>query len=101
MCHDHRSCAGSAYVGPVANALGGADIAWIVGFVFAAVAYYAGARYRMSASAPAGGLRSSSPVRREEHRARSARGRGRTGRAFAALPVRHGTVQWVPYWIHG
>jgi nucleobase:cation symporter-1, NCS1 family len=42
------------YVGPVANALGGADIAWIVGFVFAAVAYYVGARYRMSA-APRGG----------------------------------------------
>jgi NCS1 family nucleobase:cation symporter-1 len=40
----------AVYVGPVANALGGADIAWIVGFVFAAVAYYVGARYRMSAS---------------------------------------------------
>jgi nucleobase:cation symporter-1, NCS1 family len=32
------------YVGPVANSLGGADIAWIVGFVFAAVVYYVGAR---------------------------------------------------------
>jgi len=32
-------------VGPVATALGGADIAWIVGFVFAAVVYYFGARY--------------------------------------------------------
>jgi len=32
------------YVGPVATSLGGADIAWIVGFVFAAVVYYAGAR---------------------------------------------------------
>ena len=42
-------------MGQVANALGGADIAWIVGFVFAAVAYYARARYRMSASAPRGG----------------------------------------------
>ncbi len=39
------------YVGPVSTALGGADIAWIVGFVFAAVVYYAGARYRMSAAA--------------------------------------------------
>jgi nucleobase:cation symporter-1, NCS1 family len=45
----------AVYVGPVANALGGADIAWIVGFVFAAVVYYAGARYRMSASARPGG----------------------------------------------
>ena len=43
----------AVYVGPVANALGGADIAWIVGFVFAAVAYYVGARYRMSAAARA------------------------------------------------
>ena len=34
----------AVYVGPVANALGGADIAWIVGFVFAAVVYYVGAR---------------------------------------------------------
>jgi NCS1 family nucleobase:cation symporter-1 len=40
----------AVYVGPVATALGGADIAWIVGFLFAAVAYYVGARYRMSAS---------------------------------------------------
>jgi len=39
----------------VAKSLGGADIAWIVGFVFAAVVYYAGARYRMSASARTGG----------------------------------------------
>jgi nucleobase:cation symporter-1, NCS1 family len=39
------------YVGPIANDLGGADIAWIVGFVFAAVAYYLGARYRIFASA--------------------------------------------------
>ena len=31
-------------VGPVATALGGADIAWIVGFVFAGVVYYVGAR---------------------------------------------------------
>ena len=42
-------------VGAASKALGGADIAWIVGFVFAAVVYYAGARYRMSASARAGG----------------------------------------------
>jgi nucleobase:cation symporter-1, NCS1 family len=39
------------YVGPIANDLGGADIAWIVGFVFAAVVYYFAARFRMSASA--------------------------------------------------
>jgi nucleobase:cation symporter-1, NCS1 family len=39
------------YVGPVANALGGADIAWIVGFVFAAVVYWVGARFFMSPSA--------------------------------------------------
>ena len=42
------------YVGPVANALGGADIAWIVGFVFAAVVYYVGARYFNSESARSG-----------------------------------------------
>lgn len=36
------------YVGSVANSLGGADIAWIVGFVFASVAYYVGARYKFS-----------------------------------------------------
>jgi nucleobase:cation symporter-1, NCS1 family len=41
------------YVGPVSTALGGADIAWIVGFVFAAVLYYVGAKYRMFASARA------------------------------------------------
>jgi purine-cytosine permease-like protein len=46
----------AVYVGPVANSLGGADIARIVGFLFAAVVYYAGARYRMSTSArPKGG----------------------------------------------
>ena len=38
-------------VGAAAKALGGADIAWIVGFVFAAVVYYIGARYFMSPSA--------------------------------------------------
>jgi NCS1 family nucleobase:cation symporter-1 len=38
-------------VGAAAKALGGADIAWIVGFVFAAVVYYVGARYFMSPSA--------------------------------------------------
>jgi nucleobase:cation symporter-1, NCS1 family len=42
-------------VGAAAKALGGADIAWIVGFVFASVVYYVGARYRMSASARTGG----------------------------------------------
>ena len=39
----------------MANALGGADIAWIVGFVFAAVVYYVGARYFMSDPAKTGG----------------------------------------------
>jgi NCS1 family nucleobase:cation symporter-1 len=34
----------AVYVGPIANSLGGADIAWIVGFVFAGVVYYVGAR---------------------------------------------------------
>ncbi len=38
-------------VGAAAKALGGADIAWIVGFVFAALVYYIGARYRTSAAA--------------------------------------------------
>ena len=42
-------------VGAAAKALGGADIAWIVGFVFAAVVYYVGARYVMPASAKTGG----------------------------------------------
>jgi nucleobase:cation symporter-1, NCS1 family len=37
-------------VGAAAKALGGADIAWIVGFVFAAVVYWVGARYLMSPS---------------------------------------------------
>jgi nucleobase:cation symporter-1, NCS1 family len=41
----------AVYVGPIANSLGGADIAWIVGFIFAAVVYYVGARYFMSPSA--------------------------------------------------
>jgi nucleobase:cation symporter-1, NCS1 family len=41
-------------VGAAATALGGADIAWIVGFVFAAVVYYIGARYLRSASARTG-----------------------------------------------
>jgi len=35
-------------VGVAAKALGGADIAWIVGFVFAGVVYYVGARYLTS-----------------------------------------------------
>ena len=34
----------SLYVGPIATALGGADISWIVGFIFAAVVYYLAAR---------------------------------------------------------
>jgi len=37
----------AVYVGPIANSLGGADIAWIVGFVFAGLCYYLGARYRI------------------------------------------------------
>jgi NCS1 family nucleobase:cation symporter-1 len=41
-------------VGTAANALGGADIAWIVGFVFAAVAYYVGARAGIAVSARLG-----------------------------------------------
>jgi nucleobase:cation symporter-1, NCS1 family len=41
-------------VGAAAKALGGADIAWIVGFVFASVVYYIGARYRASAAARTG-----------------------------------------------
>ena len=40
----------AVYVGPVANSLGGADIAWIVGFVFAAVVYYVGARFGLAAA---------------------------------------------------
>jgi NCS1 family nucleobase:cation symporter-1 len=42
-------------VGAAAKALGGADIAWIVGFVFAAVVYYIGARYFMSDRAKTSG----------------------------------------------
>jgi len=38
-------------VGAAANALGGADIAWIVGFVFAAVVYYVGARLGIASPA--------------------------------------------------
>jgi NCS1 family nucleobase:cation symporter-1 len=37
-------------VGAAAKALGGADIAWIVGFVFAAVVYWLGARYGLAGS---------------------------------------------------
>jgi purine-cytosine permease-like protein len=44
----------AVYVGPIANSLGGADLAWLVGFLFAAVAYYIGARYKLFASARAG-----------------------------------------------
>ena len=44
----------AVYVGPIANSLGGADLAWLVGFLFAAVAYYVGARYKLFASARAG-----------------------------------------------
>ncbi len=41
-------------VGAAAKSLGGADIAWIIGFVFAAVVYYIGARYFSPASARTG-----------------------------------------------
>ncbi len=41
-------------VGAAAKALGGADIAWIVGFVFAAVVYYVGARAGIAVSARLG-----------------------------------------------
>jgi nucleobase:cation symporter-1, NCS1 family len=41
-------------VGAAAKALGGADIAWIVGFVFAAVVYYIGARAGVAVSARIG-----------------------------------------------
>jgi nucleobase:cation symporter-1, NCS1 family len=41
-------------VGAAAKALGGADIAWIVGFVFASVVYYIGARAGIAVSARLG-----------------------------------------------
>jgi nucleobase:cation symporter-1, NCS1 family len=44
----------AVYVGPVANSLGGADLAWLVGFIFAAVVYYLGARYKWFDSARSG-----------------------------------------------
>jgi nucleobase:cation symporter-1, NCS1 family len=44
----------AVYVGPIANSLGGADIAWIVGFVFAAVVYYVGARFGLATRSQAG-----------------------------------------------
>src|SRR6516162_5128516 len=50
-------------VGPVANSFGGADIAWIVGFVFAAIVYYIGARAGIAVSARLG--RSDAEVRTE------------------------------------
>jgi nucleobase:cation symporter-1, NCS1 family len=49
----------AVYVGSISNSLGGADIAWIVGFVFAAVVYYIGARIGIASSARIG---ASSPV---------------------------------------
>lgn len=49
------------YEGPVARALGGADITWIVGFVFAVVAYYLGARLSGS-RASAGSAAETSPA---------------------------------------
>jgi NCS1 family nucleobase:cation symporter-1 len=44
----------AVYVGPIANSLGGADIAWIVGFVFASVVYYVGARAGLATRSQAG-----------------------------------------------
>jgi len=44
----------AVYVGPVANSFGGADIAWIVGFVFAGIVYYIGARAGIAVSARLG-----------------------------------------------
>jgi nucleobase:cation symporter-1, NCS1 family len=41
-------------VGRAAKALGGADIAWIVGFVFASVVYYVGARAGLATRSQAG-----------------------------------------------
>jgi nucleobase:cation symporter-1, NCS1 family len=41
-------------VGAAAKAFGGADIAWIVGFVFAGVVYYVGARAGIAVSARIG-----------------------------------------------
>ena len=41
-------------VGSAATAMGGADIAWIVGFVFAAIVYYIGARAGIAVSARLG-----------------------------------------------
>jgi NCS1 family nucleobase:cation symporter-1 len=38
------------FVGPVPNSIGGATIAWIVGFIFAALAYYGGIRLMPSSS---------------------------------------------------
>ena len=44
----------AVYVGSIANSLGGADLAWIVGFVFAAIVYYIGARTGIAVSARLG-----------------------------------------------
>jgi hypothetical protein len=41
-------------VGAAAKSLGGADIAWIIGFVFAGVVYYVGARAGIAVSARIG-----------------------------------------------
>ena len=41
------------YVGPVANALGGADIAYLVGFVVAGVIYWGLENYWRSTAVPA------------------------------------------------
>jgi purine-cytosine permease-like protein len=52
----------AVYVGPIANSLGGADIAWIVGFVFAGIVYYVGARLGLATPSRAGHARVKAPV---------------------------------------
>jgi len=52
-------------VGAAAKSLGGADIAWIVGFVFAGVVYYVGARAGIAVSARIG--REDAEVLTESH----------------------------------
>ena len=49
-------------VGAAAKALGGADIAWIVGFVFAGVAYWLGARYGLAGAVRASHARAKASV---------------------------------------
>jgi nucleobase:cation symporter-1, NCS1 family len=49
-------------VGAAAKALGGADIAWIVGFIFAGIVYYVGARLGLATPSRAGHARVKTPV---------------------------------------